>query len=115
MSKSKATEITSEAKIIIALVSVVTLVIVTLLLYMFVLRDTWETDNYGKIHDFYYEGANLIDTGDFTLGLEKYQELIELVGNRNLKNKTLSEYLHKSQDEYDVVVSKRDKLYIPLS
>ena len=98
---------------IFALATMVVL-FVGFLVYMFVFRDTWEIDNYTRIDDLYIDGSNLIAIEDFTDGLDKYEELIELVGDRNLKHQHLKESFHKAQEEYDIIKPKWDRIYKPL-
>ena len=89
LSKSKATEITSEAKIIIALVSVVTLVIGMLLLWVFVLRDTWELHNSYQLEQMSQSIVDMIENGNLREGVNKYDEMLAFIGDRELENPEL--------------------------
>lgn len=96
------------------LCGVVGVFFVSFILWAFVFRDTWEIDNYARMDNLYIEGLNLIATEDFTTGLDKYKELIELVGDRNLRYQRLKEFHHKAQEEYDIIKPKWDGIYKPL-
>jgi tetratricopeptide (TPR) repeat protein len=84
------------------------------LVYMFVFRDTWEIDNYARMDELYIEGSNLIAIEEFTAGLDKYEELIGFVGDRDLRDQRLKEYHRKAQEEYGIIKPKWDGIYKPL-
>ena len=87
---------------------------VGLLLYAFVLRDTWETDNWDKISEYQAEASQLIATGQVKQGLDTYEELFAFVGDRKLKIETLQQILDESQNEYDKTKQKWNSVYVPL-
>ena len=98
LSKSKATGISSEAKIIIALVSLVTLVIGPFLLWVFVFRDTWEIDNWGKISQMSDSVQQLIWNNKLEEGVAKYDELLAFIGDRELKQDALRRDLQEAKE-----------------
>lgn len=68
-------------------------ILVGLLLYVFVFRDTWENDNYQHISQMIRDSKQHYDYEEFDEGLKKYDELVAFIGDRELKREQLnSEY-----------------------
>jgi len=99
-----------------AIIVIASLVVLLLgfFLYMFVLRNTWEIDNYSNIYDLSHSGSDLILSGAFAEGFSQYEDLFALVGSKELKDADLRHLLETAKEHYEVTKPKWDKIYRPL-
>jgi tetratricopeptide (TPR) repeat protein len=69
--------------------------------YMFWLRDTWERDNYSTIIQLKNKGAELVQSKKLKEAFEVYEELFELVGNREVESEYLRESIEYARASYE--------------
>jgi hypothetical protein len=69
-------------------------------LYVFVLRDTWESDHLPQVKSLAEKASNSIAAGNIDEGLRNYQELFALIGDRPLKMKALRDVVEEAQTQY---------------
>jgi hypothetical protein len=81
-----------------AAVGLAALFLVAFLLYMFVLRDTWEEDNMYTVFSAKDEADSLASDGDYAAAIKKYEGLMDLVGDRRLNDPALSDVLTAARD-----------------
>ena len=84
------------------------------LFYMFVLRDTWETDNWERIIGYQKDASILIAKGEIRKGINTYDELFALVGTRTLKKSRLQQVYRDAQGEYETILERRKTIHVPL-
>lgn len=82
---------------------VVGIFVVSLMLWVFVFRDTWEIDNLMKISRMISEAKSLVAEKDLILADRKYDELSALIGNRELKNENLKQDILIALNEHETV------------
>jgi hypothetical protein len=75
------------------LIAIACLVVVGLLLYVFVLRDTWEIDTRPKAREMNEEAMLLVSQEKVREGAAKYQEVIDLLSSRKLADTELQNLL----------------------
>ncbi|MHB9071720.1 MAG: tetratricopeptide repeat protein [Sedimentisphaerales bacterium] len=77
------------------LVVAIAVFLISFLLWAFVLRDTWEADNYEKMRNLAESASSAITEKQYEKGLATYEELFQFVGNHKLKRL----YTKKKYDE----------------
>jgi len=83
-------------------------------LWLFIFRDTWEADNSKAIGQLNYEASVLLYKGEIRKGLDTYEELFALVGNRELKYNSIKDTLIEANELYRPVKDRWDNIYYPL-
>lgn len=81
------------------LFGVFAVIILCIVLWAFVLRDTWEQDHLNEIQQLASQANTAVYSGDAKTGLEVYDRLFNLVGNRTLKGKA-KDILTEAQTAY---------------
>ena len=79
-----------EVKIALALGGVAAAFAVVLLIWFFVFRDSWEQDHYADLVLMSEESVHLIRSGRPADGLRKFEQIQQIVGERQLTNSTLA-------------------------
>jgi hypothetical protein len=80
-------------KVVICITVILFLWITGLLLWVFVLRDTWEVDNLQKIVNMTNEIKVLDQTNKKEEAVAKYNELLLFLGNRKVENSAISKLI----------------------
>jgi hypothetical protein len=83
-------------------------VVAALGLYLAVFRDTWERDNRAKLLALKAEACSLVSSGKVKDGYYKYEELLQQVGDRNIKDAYLDGAMAAARKE-------RDAAYVQVS
>ncbi len=75
-------------------------IIISVILYIFVFRDTWEIDHYGELSTLMNDAGRLYNAKEYQAGLKKYDELTTLLGDRKLKRDDLRSSYTEMQGTY---------------
>ena len=92
----------------------VAILFICFLIWAFLLRDTWEVDNYDTIVQLADDASMQILAGSPKEGLELYEELFDLIGDRKLKITNLQAVYKESKDNYDSVKLRWRDVYKPM-
>lgn len=79
---------------------VISLFVISALLYVFVFRDTWEIDHFVEISEMIRETQNYISEKDYEEATKNYNKLSALVEGRHLKRESLNNDVANIQEEY---------------
>lgn len=82
------------------------------LLYMFVLRDTWEHETYREVLRKKAEAESLIDSHRYREALATYEEIFALIGDRPVKSEGLMaeiEHARYSHDHAEELAKKQEE------
>lgn len=85
-------------KIAFGFIGVACLGLLILILWAFVLRDTWEIDNWDKISQMSDSVQQLIWNNKLEEGVAKYDELLAFIGDRELKQDALHKDLQEAEE-----------------
>jgi hypothetical protein len=85
------------------------LIFVAFLLWMFVIRDTWEIDHYQEISQITLEVKSSVNNSDFNSATEKYHKLKSLIGNRALINEDLKQTVTVALNEYETLRKEKER------
>ncbi len=103
---NKAIAINYEQKIIIVLVSIITLVISALLIWVFIFRDTWELDNGYKLKKMCQSVIEMMKNGNSKEGIDNYEKVSALIGDRQIEDIELRNAIQQAQNIAEPVIKK---------
>lgn len=86
-------KMTLETKVVIAFVGICILTLGFLLSWFINSHAPWETENYPKISQMIAEADNFVSLKEFQKGISKYEGILKLIENREIKKKYLKDLI----------------------
>lgn len=78
---------------------------ISFLVYVFILRDTWETDNYDKIESIHNRAIECKEGKYIEFAIEYYKEIFAIIGDREITTPCLLNVIDEASYEYVEILS----------